>query len=97
MRLVGIERGDLRKVGVIGVAQRGRADDCIEVMDRPPRAFDPIEGIVERRYYGSPCSGARVGCDRFGGSARVRDELIDCGRDMFGADRVETREAAEIE
>ena len=67
------------------------------MMDGAPRAFDPVERVFERLDHALPCRGTCIGRNRFDGRARASDEIVHRGRNVFGTDRVETRETGEVE
>ena len=82
---------------MVSVAQRGRAHDGIEVPNRAPRPIQPIERLRERFGDRIPGRGARICRDGLDGSASVANQQIDCGRDMFGAEGIESAQAGKIE
>ena len=59
LREVGVERRDLRQVGVVGVAQLGRAHDGVEMLDGAPRAIQPVERVGKRLGDRVPGRGSR--------------------------------------
>ena len=97
LREVGIERGELGQVRVIGRAQRRRAHDGVEMTHRAPGAIDPVEDVVERIHHRGEGRRARIGRDRFECGAGAREEIVDRRRNVVRADRIEARQTGKIE
>ncbi len=97
LREVREERGDLRQVRVVRIAQRGRAHDRVQVLNRGPRAIQPVERVGKRLGDVVPARRARIGGDHVDRVARSVDEKVDCRSHVLGTYRVEARQARKVE
>ena len=94
---VGVERGDLRQVCVVGFPQGGRVDHGIQMRDLPPGAIEPVERVGKRLNEVVPArrvSRARHTLDRF---ADIGDQGVDRGRHVARLDLGKTRQPGKIQ
>ena len=87
--------GDLRQVGVVGLAQRRVVHHRVQVRDLAPGAADALVRVLERRDEFVP---GRFCLQRgLGGGATVGEQLLDRGRNVLRLDPLELRQAGKIE
>jgi hypothetical protein len=72
LREIREERGDLRQIRMVRIAQRGRAHHRVQVLNRGPRAVQPVERVGKRLGDVVPARRARIGGDHVDRVARRR-------------------------
>ena len=84
-------------VYMVRIAQRGRAHDRVQVLNRCPRAIQPVERVGKRLGDVVPARRAGIGGDDVDRVARSVDEKVDCRSHVLGTYRVEARQARKVE
>ncbi len=89
--------GDLRQVGVVGLAQFRGVHHRMQVRDLAPGAAELFIGVIERGDELLPVGFGGLRHRVFDRGAAFGQQLIDGGRDVFGTDVGKARQAGEIE
>ena len=94
---LGIVLGDLGQVLVVDRAQLGRVHHAVQVRDLAPGARQMLVGVFHGGHEGLPGWLSSIGCTGFHYLARVGQQLVHGGSDVFGADLGKTGQAGKIE
>jgi hypothetical protein len=79
---VRVEGRDLRQVRVVGVAQRRRVHDLVEIAHGGPCAVQVLEWLLRRHDHRFPRGGARVAGDGVDRAACCVEQRVDGRRDV---------------